>query len=329
MNYLNQSKKTIFDCGVVTNEKNLLNLCKEKSVNLLLVSINLFSEEFSSWNIEQIILLKEEAFNNNEYSKYLTLFKYQSMEALLDTILKVFKKNDIIKVSESSVLGEDIKWNNKTNFIGVYSLSGGIEKTILSVMLSYYFGKNKSCLYINLDCIGCRMFEKKEENKADFAKLLWKIKKKEEIIQHLEKLICKEDFFSYLMSSVYQNALTELTTEDFQILCQKLLEWNEYKIIVFDFGFLNEAVIEIMTFCKMIFDVKEGSFLESRKRSGFYELLKFQERESIKNRIQEVSAVRDLQMSWKEIEELIWSEKGFQGAEFFVDKVGALLAHRV
>lgn len=267
---LKQKEGFPFEVKLITTPEGLEETKEE--VELLLLSEGVFVAELGK-NIKRVVYLSEGQQDSCHMNKY------QSIDKVIDYIKK-----------HCEVLKEDVpfKKSGEERLIVVYSPIGGSGMTTLAGELAEYL--------TGLDCI---VYSINFELISSFA-----CKKDVDFFYDMRQrqLFSNENWKAYfggqggagqLTTSLYNNELWNVDTEDILYLIGGLREREEGAYYIFDLGFLNGAMCSLLNECDYWFMPWREGTLEQAKITNLKKLLEFRQMEGWKQRLIEVDVRRE------------------------------------
>ncbi|MGD9677848.1 MAG: AAA family ATPase [Vulcanibacillus sp.] len=214
-------------------------LLNQSNIEIILIDIQLLSDNLALNNVKTIILLSEKDRIDKEW-QYPVVYKYQPLNRLISQVLGLF-----LETKE-----ENKKINNdyKTKVLSIYSATGGSGKTTLAVNTAKRLSlKGNKVFYLTLGLITSVEVFFPSSGTYDFSKILYYLKNNNNQVVSKIEMLKKYDVetkVDYLESFVNAEEIFDLTIEDVKLLIEsiKLLEIYNYIIIDLEVS-LHEYVI--------------------------------------------------------------------------------------
>lgn len=274
LSHLIHKENFLFDIKLVTNYKSLEDIQEE--ISLLLLDEALAGLELGQ-KVKQVLYLSEHETGGN----YLN--RYQSVDKLIEHILNV-----------TNIVEDEKKSISKTRVIGVYSPVGGCGKTTISREIASYIAKGGGqAYYFDFGLISLKAGSR---NADFFYNIHEQIHVSEE--EWRECFVVEEEVHC-MQGSLYHTELWNLKEKDIRFLLQALKTRNENSLYVFDIGFLNQTMLTLLEACDIwvvpcLYKREGDERIENMK-----ELIKFQGREEMLNKIVEISSLGQLKSMYK------------------------------
>lgn len=287
MEYLNHKKDFIFQTRIFTKSEVLEAFCKKQTVDILLVNEEEEITQFVSFAKKIIILCSGRLVQEKE--SYDMIYKFQSAEEMMRELLSYYIQE------ESDMAGYQYLANKKLcSFIGIFSPSGGTRKTTFAFALGQALGVTKKVLYINLELFPGNYKELSYGAASSISELIYYIKqRKPNFYMKLSSLIRKFHNLDYILPPNHYSDLYELEEGDVLILLKQLQENSEYETIIFDIGFISEAMITLMGKCSQIYMPKCRQGIEISKEERFLNYLEAEDKAVILEKIDRVEVPFD------------------------------------
>lgn len=213
-----------------------------RQIDILVIKESLYSTDFQRHNINKTFILSEDMYCN-ETTQSLnvhTIYKYTSVKEIYSEI-----------INKSSM--EPGNKKNESKVIMVYSPSGGVGKTTISLGLSSALKlAYKKVLYINTETIqGFHfMFKNIEYSQVGFENYM--VNADENILTHLNKALGNEGF-DYLLPFKQSLSSLNLGLNEFRFLIDKIKKSGMYDYIIVDTSneFTNEKSM-LMGYCDKV-----------------------------------------------------------------------------
>lgn len=211
---------------VITDKDYLIEyFSSPKSIDILVINEELYSEDFERHNIVNTFILTEDndvsSTGNISVNK---IYKYTSVKEILSEVIS--------NLSFKSLLG--IEGNNSTKVLMVYSPIGGAGTTLVSMGIAAALSKcHKRVLFISTETLQSFnfIFKNKDFLSNGFEKHL--IYHEEEIMEHFKDSIHNEGF-DYLLPFKQSTCSFNIKMEDYIYLIDKIKSSKIYDFIVID-----------------------------------------------------------------------------------------------
>lgn len=273
MEFLNQKEDFPFEVQMVTSQENLNQVLSERKADVLLLG----EENVSGKEQAEVFILSE-----SESEELYRIYKYQSMERIIDKIRSgsIQKKEANTEVVSGGFF-----------MTGIYSPSGGCGKTMLSMELARRYSREAKTLYLNFDLIGNTFSDEPEIICNNVQELFYGIH--ERILDEetgMEPFLCRSSNVYYLGPSPYRRELWNLTRKDMSYWLSMIREREEFRYVVLDIGFFNEAMLEAMKQCDKVILLNGKYEIQREKTEQFYGMLDFCKEDTLRQNIREFAA---------------------------------------
>ena len=267
--HLIHKENFLFDIKLVTNYKSLEDIQEE--ISLLLLDEALAGLELGQ-KVKQVLYLSEHETDGTHVNRY------QSVDKLIEHIQNV-----------TNIVGEEKKSVSKTRVIGVYSPVGGCGKTTVSKEIASFVTKSGGQAYY-FD-FGLISLKEGSKNADFFYNLHEQIHISEEGWR--EYFVIEEEVHC-MQGSLYHTELWNMEIKDINFLLQELRARTESALYIFDIGFINQTMLALLAECDIwVLPCLYGGESDERVRN-MKELIKFQGREELLNKIVEISSLEQL-----------------------------------
>lgn len=238
--------------------------------------------------IAQIMLLSEGG-QVNERSEYDLIFKYQSAQEIVKEILTRVAEDDRIAFAKT------LKAKRNVRMIGVYAPFGGSGVTEYAISVARELAKKEKVLYISLELFhGLDFLNNPRKGKEQISyrgmsEVIFYLKqRKEKLALKLETVIASQEGVDYIFSVEDYRDLYSLNREDICHFFEVLSHQTDYDSIVFDIGYLNEAVLYLMEQCNRLYMPKAVTEKQQSKERAFWRFLLREDYEQLAQSFQRV-----------------------------------------
>lgn len=238
--------------------------------------------------IAQIILLSEGG-QVNERSEYDLIFKYQSAQEIVKEMLARVAEDDRIAFAKT------LKAKRNVRMIGVYAPFGGSGVTEYAISVARELAKKEKVLYISLelfhglDFLNISRKGKEQVSYRGMSEVIFYLKqRKEKLALKLETVIISQEGVDYIFSVEDYRDLYSLNREDICHFLEVLSHQTDYDSIVFDIGYLNEAVLYLMEQCNQLYMPKAITEKQQSKERAFRRFLLREDYEQLAQSFQRV-----------------------------------------
>jgi hypothetical protein len=262
--------EALFEAMLITNCKSLEEI--DRDIALLLLDESLQDLKLGE-KVKKVLYLSEHETN----AAYIN--RYQSADIILKNVLKALETLP------------DMPCNGflRGEIIGVYSPVGGSGKTLLAKELAREIKmKGGKVYYFDFGLVP----EIMGERRADFY---YDLHEKIHITEDAWKNYFSEEEGVFRMaSSVYNTELWTMAPEDIEFFLEQIHMRNEEAYYIFDIGFFNAAIVKLLEGCDrwLLPKIYRGERLD--KIEHVKELIRFQGREALLDKLREVSHPQEI-----------------------------------
>lgn len=262
MDFLGTRQGLPFEVQAFSSPEPLKEYARDHTIDLLLISESLMTEELTQIDVEKIMLLTEgEA---KEEQGYPAACKYQPSESLLREILCCYE----------TVIPEEAAapWRGKnTRFYGVYSPVKRCGKTGFALMLGQVLAEEKRVLYLNFEeYAGFEILFQKQD--SDISELLLHLLQGAPgMFRKLQELARPLGNMDYIPPGVRHADFLALTWEHWERLLTGIREEGIYDFVILDLGAPTDALLEILNYCGIVYiPVKDDPVSQAKLRQFFW-----------------------------------------------------------
>lgn len=239
-NYIrNTDYSSRFDLKLFSEVEHLQRyLSSDAKTNILLATEALLPNEPNEEQVDYVITLAENNESNSDTSQ---IFKYQSLDDLLSTIISNYYerhgKKDKSKADETN-----------TKIISIYSATGGTGKTTVAYNLANTISnEGHQVFYLNLELIQSTPIIFDTEGKDTIAPLLYYIKTgSDQLLEKIESFISIDDHTGvhYLNFPISAEEMQDISSEELELLISNLVDLGKYHYLIIDLeSSLNHKVL--------------------------------------------------------------------------------------
>jgi hypothetical protein len=220
--------------------------------------------------IPQIMLLSE-GTQVKEDSEYFLLFKYQSAQEIVKEMLAQIADNDRISFTHK------VTTKRRLPLFGVYAPFGGSGVTEYALFLAKEFAKKEKVLYVSLELfhgLDFLQFSKKGKEEVScrgMSEVVFYLKqRREKLALKLETVTVSQEEVDYIYAVEDCRDLYSLTSEDIHCFLEVLSQQTDYASVVFDIGFISEAVLYLMEQCTKLYMPQAVTRQQQSKERAFF-----------------------------------------------------------
>ena len=217
-----------------------------QNIDVLIINEDLYDEEYEKQDISNVFLLSE--VDNSMQTENMILkriYKYTSVKQIYNDVVNNMSSETLKTIGDRE--------NNETEFIMVYSPSGGSGNTLVSMGIAGALSKcNKRVLFISTEVLqGFNYYLSNNEYISNnFEKHLHN--HSENIVEVLKGAIRKE-CFDYLLPFRQATNSYNIKLDDYRYLLESLRKSGDYDYIVVDTSCeLSNSKTKLMSFCHKV-----------------------------------------------------------------------------
>lgn len=275
--YFCRHQRNLLDVRLFTREDSLRNFLAQECTELLVTG----EQEWellrdAGSRVRKWILLSDGQCVREDVGQTV-IFKYQSAESVLQTVLAEIADDDQMHVPIRK------KQVNGTSLIGVYAPFGGAGVSTFSWKLVQEYRLQGKCLFMDLQVFaGCPFDNAGKRTDAwdametmGMSELIFFLRQhREKVALKLESLVRHYEGIDYLAAVEDYRDLYSMTVSDLQHLLAVLAEETSYSTVVFDVGFFNETAMELLKCVDTLYIPKPVTGVQERKQKSFTDLLR-------------------------------------------------------
>ena len=199
------------------------------------------------------------------------IFRYQPMKKIMLKICNALKDE-----KEKEIIPKDTK---EHEILCVFSPEGGSGKTELSMKIAAESGRRGRTFLFPLELFsaGCE-----REGKAGFSELIYYLKQEEQgLSEKFSDMVFEKDNYYSLNPGSCPMDYLYLDIKEMERILKLLLEEERYEILVFDLGFVNDALLKLMELSDKIYLPEARTQTGKRKVEFWKETIIFMGKDDI------------------------------------------------
>lgn len=273
---------------IFTGTSALYSFLEQERADIVLLDEQFYPLEKDD-NIGSLVLLTEgeEDLGDNELP---CIFQYQSAEIIWKQLLA-----KMLEVSGQRSTRLLIP-TGKTKIIGFFSPAGGQGITTMSMALGKKLAKKENVLYMGFEAFSSfrssEAYEGQEtanevaDGEEGLSELIYYIKEgKYNISLKIKSMIHKYQNLDCLYPVRHYRDLCDLNKEDVKRMIDEILAMSGYDWIILDLGFIGDASLWLMEYCKVLFVPEASGMIGLAKEEAFYRLLTCEGKKEIREQI--------------------------------------------
>lgn len=305
MDYLNRKEDFLLDVRIFTNEESLKNFITQGIINILLVPEYQMAETIDGLDknkrIKTVVILSAGNIIN-ENNTYMSIYKFQSTESLIKELTGIYlEEAGYIPKTGYSCDGK------RMSIISIFSPCGGSGKTTTAFLLGQLLGEQKKVLVINWEPFSNIRAQLEFKTSTGFSELMYFIKeKKPNVSFKIKSMVHRIENIDYLMPADHCKDLYQLELKDIKLFLEILRKESEYDVVIFDIGFLTEAVEEVFRCSKNVYLPYLKKEVLEEKKAALESMLLLDKEESMLEKFVELYLPEDIlirqgQLEWEKL----------------------------
>lgn len=278
INQLKRREHFSFEIQLVTTLEHLNDV--EHEITLLLLDEKLEGANIHN-KVKHVLYLSENLQDKNHIKRY------QSIDRIvmqMEGQIQCKDKEEAISTFETG------------RIIAVYSPMGGSDQTYLATSLAQRLAENqKKVYYFDFGLVPSLSADKVPDfcydlrQKCLFQQDAWST--------YFEK----KDKWHCVYTSLYNNELWNVDKDDIEYLVSGLRERDEVAYYIFDIGFINFAMIEMLKGCDYWFAITRVGEVETLRLKNLKKLLQFRKGGGLEEKLVEVDGHNGLEEIWRRL----------------------------
>lgn len=296
--FLSRQKYHTLETRLFTSFENLISQAKKGEVDVLLAGEDAQEEITILHSLVPQIILLSEGNVVREDSTFCKIFKYQSVPDIMREVLAVVADNDSIVYTEKRTM------HKTAEMLAVYAPFGGSGVSQYAFSMAKDLSDKFRTLYVNLEAFygfSEIVTDKKGKPIEDFrgmSEVIFYIRqKKEKLALKLESIIVTYQNLDCLLTVEDYRDLFYMTKDDMDRLIQVLLWETDYEKIIFDIGFITDAMMVLFEKADRIFMPQAKHPIQKSKQQAFERLILREHLEKIWDKTDKVSVLHRYQVS--------------------------------
>lgn len=279
MHYVNSKGDFPLEACVFTREEKLQDYIQKSVVDILLVGEDCTLIGICKEHIRHLVVLSQGKFVRED-NEFPTVYKFQSMEKLLQELL-------VLLLKEGGAEGYYAYGEGNTSCIGFFSPGGSIERTSLALAAGQFMAKKEEVLYLDFELLPCLMLPEKQKEhsgveKRGMSELLYHLKQKKENIPLKVKAMAEYiGGLACIYSVDHYRDLYDLEPKEGEFLLEELKKSHLYKKILINVGFLGDAAWTLLEFCESVFVPQGLGVMEDTRLRELLRMLKAEGKENL------------------------------------------------
>ncbi len=289
MDFLNEKEEFLLEAIIFSKKESLQKYLQEHKVDILLMGEFMERTNLKQENIKYKLVLCEGILVREEETESV-IYKYQAAECIMREILAFY-----VSKETTTAAYRYLPQYQKCEIVSVYSPAGGCGKTTTALAMAQVFGKSKKVLYLNLENFPGVISKMQLEEISGFSELVYYLKqRKSNLAMKLQTLVRKEGNIDLLQPAGHYNDLYALDAQDVQLFIEELYSATAYDVVIFDIGFMSDAIMELLEASQIIYIPFLKSKSLEQKEERFFEFLRREERGYIQEKCKKLQLPADI-----------------------------------
>lgn len=277
--YLNLKKAIPFRIVAFTDLEKFVEYERKNSVELLLITEELFMDAKDELNTPHIILLNETGLE--QVKGYHFIYKYQSAEQIAKQILKIYGE-----IGDPTMLA---MVNRKIEIIGVYSPIKRCLQTSFALTLGQLIGKEKKCLYLNFEAFSGFSNLMKKEYEQDFMDLMYFLNGGvEKFVYKLKGMVESIGFLDYIPPALSFMDFAQIEGKSIKVLLEEIAGRTDYEVLILDLTDHITALFDILLICDKIYTITKADGIALAKLEQYEQMITYMDKGEILGRTQKI-----------------------------------------
>lgn len=279
--YVNLKKSHLFQVRMCTDKEQLDQVFSEEEIGVLLLTAEWY-ERCKGFIRKECVIFLSEGTLSKELSMYPAVYKYQSVENILREIMYYYSE---IETGEELFTGV----HRDNSVIGVFSPTGGIDKSKFALALGQVLSENRNVLYLNLEeCSGLlEIFGDSHWNLSDLVYFL-RQQNKTPFLYRLNSMVQKLDQLDYVPPCESYTDFRQITVEEWQELLYLIRTQSSYDFVILDFGSVTGHEPELLRQCDGIYMPVKQDIISQGKISQWERYIQILDGMDILERLQKL-----------------------------------------
>lgn len=289
MDFLNAQEEFLLETVVFSKKESLQEYLSEHQITILLLSEWMDRSDLKNEHIKYKIVLCEGILVKEEETEQV-INKYQSAEHIMREILAFYVSKETLPFAYRY-----LPQYRNCEMISVYSPCGGSSKTTTAFVMAQVLSESKKVLYLNLEMFSGITFQSFQEVSSGLSDFIYYLKqRKSNLAMKLQALVRKEGGVDLLYPAEHYNDLYALDIQDIQLLLEELQSATAYDVVIFDIGFMSDAILELLEASCCIYMPFSVSKRNQQKEERFFRFLKEEGKGYIKEKCRQIKVPVDL-----------------------------------
>lgn len=284
VDYLCKKGHSLFETRLFTSTELLTKRAMEQGIDVLLAGEEVLDEIKAFRDLIPQIILLSEGDRVCEGSEYYVIFKYQPAQEIVREMLACVADDDRISFVQGRAGGREME------VISTYAPYGGAGVTENAIHVAKEMAQRKKTLLVSMELFqGSEWFgeEGKSGKKAEISRrgmsevIFYLKQRKEKLALKLETILVVKDHVDCIIAVEDYRDLQSLESRDLQYFLDILIQQTDYECVVFDIGYLSEAMLWLMEQSHKLYMPSAHTGTQKMKQQSFRRLLLREDKEQL------------------------------------------------
>mgnify|MGYP000032603429 FL=1 len=305
LQYINGKQNIPFKTVCFTNRELLVEYLENNNPDILLIAAEEMSMEIDKSSAKKIIILSKGSIPF-DYSEYTSIYKYQSMESIIRSILEILaddcQKQDFLEPER-----------DRAKIIGVYSPINGAGQTTFAITLGEVLAQRERTLYVSMKEFSAINKLTGERSQGDLSDLMYFYRQNPQSVSiKLQAVIDNIHGLDYVPPLTFFQDLRNIESKQWADLIEKMALSGLYEIIIVDLGSVLSNIFQILDICDTIYTVIREDIISKAKMDNYEEFLLRNDNDSILQKTIKIKlpAIDEAENMGEFFEKQLWGKIG-------------------
>lgn len=275
--YLCRKYKTSLEIEAFDHVEKLVKTAKEKKISLCLLGEGI-ADSFSLQNIveqtEHIIFLSCKRRKD-------MVFKYQSVEHVVNELLELCMEKEIYLFEEKTLL----KRRKDVKIYAFYAPVRHLLQSTIALTMGQMLAREKKVLYLNLVPNSGFEYMLQKEYEHDLMDILFFLKEdRENFRQRMESMLERVGMLEYIPPVFCYPDMEEIESPLWHKLLQRIVDEMEYEVVLLDLTEHTRGLLSLLEICDEIYTCLPGDNLSLARAQQYEKVLRHMKKDSILER---------------------------------------------
>lgn len=294
--YINKKEEFPFEAAAFTSRETLEAFCEEETVDILLVSEQVFDSSVREKVNGTVLVLSDQETDDCE-----KIYKYQPCESVIRKVLSLCASEGSKEMPEPRRCGN-------LHMIGLYTPVHRCLQTGFAMTLGEVLAKNHKTLYLNFESFSGFSKRMDRDFMTDMSDLIYYVSNaREALFYKLKGMTGTFQNLDYIPPVFSCMDLARITLEQWLTMFQELEKHTEYEYLILDLSEHIQGLFDILRMCEKVFTLVREDDGAIAKLYHYEKLLERADYEDIlkKTRKYKLPFIRNLSF---DVQELTYGE---------------------